>query len=69
MQLTRQQLDFFTTFGYLHFPSLFSQGEITSISEEFEYSIQHFGRGDQHDGSTAPCLAAQSSTAPTSAPS
>ena len=51
MQLTRQQLDFFTTFGYLHFPSLFSQGEITSISEEFEYSIQHFGRGDQHDGS------------------
>ncbi len=50
MQLTQQQIDFFKTFGYLHFPALFSADEVAWISEEFEYSIQHFGRGDVHDG-------------------
>ena len=50
MQLTRQQIDLFTTFGYLHFPALFSQEEVAWISEEFDDSIHQFGRGEEHDG-------------------
>lgn len=51
MQLTQQQIEFFNTFGYLHFPGLFSSEEAAWITEEFELSIQDFGGGKQHDGS------------------
>ena len=52
MQLAQEQIDFFQTFGYLHFPALFSPDEVAWICEEFEYSIQHFGSGNGHDGSS-----------------
>jgi hypothetical protein len=48
--LTDQQIRFFQTFGYLHFPSIFSSQEIDEIMHEFELSIQMVGRGNLHDG-------------------
>jgi hypothetical protein len=51
MKLTEQQIDFFHTFGYLYFPGLFSADEAESIIDEFEYTIQNFGGGKNHDGS------------------
>ena len=51
MKLTEQQINFFNTFGYLAFPGLFSASETAWITEEFEISIQEFGKGREHDGS------------------
>ena len=51
MKLTEQQVNFFNTFGYLAFPSLFSPDEVAWITEEFDFSIQNFGAGKAHDGS------------------
>lgn len=51
MQLTEEQHNFFTAFGYLHFPALFAPDEVAWIIEEFDFSIQKFGRGKEHDGS------------------
>ena len=39
MQPKQEQIDFFQTFGYLHFPALFLPDEVAWICEEFEYSI------------------------------
>ena len=51
MKLTEQQVHFFNTFGYLAFPKLFSSEEIAVITKDFEYSIDNFGGGKNHDGS------------------
>ncbi len=50
MYLTEQQLNFFHTFGFIHIPQLFSPGETAWIIEEFEYVLQIFGRGKEHNG-------------------
>jgi hypothetical protein len=50
MQLSEKQVDFFNTFGYLHFPALFAAEEVKWISADFEASIQTQG-GVDHDGS------------------
>ena len=50
MKLTKHQVNFFNTFGYLAIPKLFSQSEIEWITEEFELTIQEFGGGKNHDG-------------------
>ena len=51
MELSRAQIRFFKSFGYLYFPQLFAPDEIAWITEEFERSIQAYGNGAQHDGS------------------
>jgi hypothetical protein len=51
MKLSDQQVSFFKTFGYLGFPKLFSTEEITGIAKQFEYTIDNFGGGTNHDGS------------------
>ena len=63
MELSPAQIRFFETFGYLYFPRLFAPDEIARITEEFELSIQAYGNGAQHDGTSAPCSAAPLSTA------
>lgn len=50
MQLSKQQVQFFETFGYLSIRGLFSPEEMAWITEEFEISIRKFGGGAQHDG-------------------
>ena len=52
MKLDEKQLNFFNTFGYLHFPALFDAAETAWITEEFDLSIQEFGDGKEHDGSS-----------------
>ena len=52
MKLTKQQLNFFHTFGYLACPAVFSPNEIAWITEEFECSLQEFGGGKNHGGSS-----------------
>ena len=49
--LSKEQKNFFETFGYLAFPKLFSAEEIGWIADEFERVLDTFGTGDQHDGS------------------
>ncbi len=51
MQISEQQLRFFDTFGYLAFPRLFKQKEISWIIEEFEMVLKTHGDGTKHDGS------------------
>ena len=51
MKLTEQQIRFFKTFGYLGIPKLFSADEIAEITKNFEYTIDKFGGGTNHDGS------------------
>lgn len=51
MKLSQQQLNFFHTFGYLHFAKLFAKDEVAWITSEFESAINAFGGGDKHDGS------------------
>lgn len=49
--LTDTQKNFFHTFGYLALPRIFNQEEIAGITDNFEYAINTFGKGDKHDGS------------------
>lgn len=58
MALTAQQARFFETFGYLAFPGLFAPEEIAWITEEFEFAIQNFGGGKEHDGTRRTMLGA-----------
>ena len=51
MKLNQQQINFFHTFGYLIVQRAFSHFETTQIIEAFEWSIQNFGGGMEHDGS------------------
>ena len=51
MKLNQQQINFFHTFGYLIVRRAFSHFETTQIIEAFEWSIQNFGGGMEHDGS------------------
>ena len=51
MQLSEQQFRFFNTFGYLAFPGLFTQKEVSWIIEEFEMVLKTHGNGKKHDGS------------------
>ena len=53
MQLTPQQLQFFETFGYLHFPGLV-ENEIDWICEEFEAIFA--GSGQIYDGTQRSCI-------------
>jgi len=46
--LTDQQKSFFRTFGYLALPRIFSQKEIDGITEDFEFAINTFGKGNKH---------------------
>ena len=50
MTLSQEQLNFFDTFGYLLIRQLFSPGEMEKIIEGFEWSIQNYGGGKNHDG-------------------
>ena len=51
MKLSKEQQNFFETFGYLLIPQLFSLEETEKIIENFEWSIQNRGGGKDHDGS------------------
>ncbi len=51
MKLSKEQQNFFETFGYLLIPQLFSPEETEKIIENFEWSIQNRGGGKDHDGS------------------
>lgn len=58
MELTRQQLDFFDTFGYLAFPGLMSD-VIDNIIDDFEAIwLDHGGghHGQLHDGKQRSCI-------------
>ena len=57
MKLTEQQVNFFNTFGYLAFPSLFSPDEVAWITEEFDFSIQNFGKVRRTMAQSALCSA------------
>lgn len=57
MQLTDQQVAFFNTFGYLVVRELFTPAEVEKIIQAFDWSIQHWGGGDIHDGSKRTMLA------------
>ncbi|SVD85845.1 uncharacterized protein METZ01_LOCUS438699, partial [marine metagenome] len=52
MELSKEQLNFFDTFGYLLIRQLFSPAETEKIIEGFEWSIQNCGGGKNHDGSS-----------------
>ncbi|MYA99544.1 hypothetical protein F4X90_07690, partial [Candidatus Poribacteria bacterium] len=52
MKLTEHQVNFFNTFGYLAIPGMFSPSEMEWIIEEFELTIQEFGGGKNHDGTS-----------------
>ena len=52
MRLTEHQINFFNTFGYLAIPGMFSPSEMEWITEEFEMTIQEFGGGKNHDGTS-----------------
>ncbi len=52
MELSKPQVRFFNTFGYLGLPALFTREEMGWINDEFETAIQNFGGGRNHDGST-----------------
>jgi len=53
MKLTAQQIHFFETFGYLHFPGLL-KAEIDWITEDFEAIFA--ASGQVHDGSQRSCI-------------
>ena len=50
MTLSQKQLNFYDTFGYLLIRQLFSPDEMGKIIEGFEWSIQNYGEGKNHDG-------------------
>ena len=52
MQLSKEQKNFFQTFGYLAIPQLFSEAETEQIIDGFEWSIQNCGGGKEHDGTS-----------------
>ena len=52
MILSKEQLNFFDTFGYLLVRQLFSPTETEKIIEGFEWSIQKCRGGGNHDGSS-----------------
>ena len=53
MKLSPQQLQFFGTFGYLHFPGLMKE-EVGWIIEEFEAIFA--ASGQEHDGTQRSCI-------------
>lgn len=55
MRLSKEQLDFFNTFGFLKFPGLLSD-RIDSITEEFEKVFPEHEMGSQHDGTKRTCV-------------
>ena len=50
MKLTKRQISFFDTFGYLVVRQLLSGSEVEAIIDGFEWSIQNRGGGGDHDG-------------------
>ena len=59
MQLTKQQVNNFNTFGYLHMPALFNEAETARIIEEFELSIQTKAAATSMTVVNGPCSADQ----------
>ena len=59
MKLTDQQTAFFDNFGYLVIRQLLSPDEVDKVIEAFEWSIQNWGGGGDHDGTKSPMLAGQ----------
>ncbi|MBT4099106.1 MAG: hypothetical protein HOM68_06755 [Gemmatimonadetes bacterium] len=51
MQLTEPQRQFFDRFGYLVIRGLLSPDEVEQVTSAFEWSINHWGAGEEHDGS------------------
>ncbi len=51
MKLTEPQVAFFETFGYLVVRGLLTHEETGRVIEAFEWSIQNWGGGAEHDGS------------------
>ena len=52
MTLSQEQLNFFDTFGYLLIRQFFSSEEISKIIKGFEWAIQNYGGGKNHDGTS-----------------
>jgi hypothetical protein len=52
MQLTDTQHAFFDTFGYLVVRQLLAPAEVDQVTEAFEWSIQNWGGGVDHNGGT-----------------
>ena len=51
IQLDKQQIDFFDAFGYLVVRQLLTPEETERVIDAFEWSIQNWGGGTDHDGS------------------
>ncbi len=50
MKLTDQQTSFFDHFGYLVIRQLLAPDEVDRVTDAFEWSMQNWGGGDDHDG-------------------
>ena len=57
MKLTEKQISFFKIFGYLVIKDLFTAAEIKTVTEAFEWSIQTWGGGNGHDGTSHTMMA------------
>src|SRR6185312_1940419 len=62
--ITESQVRFFHTFGYLAFPKAFTPEEVSWITEDFEYAIQTYGNGKNHDGTARTMFGAPSERTP-----
>ena len=49
MELTDKQRAFFHTFGYLAIRGLLTPAEVDRVTQAFEWSIQKWGGGAEHD--------------------
>ncbi len=56
MRLTSEQQTFFHAFGYLVVRQLLFPAEMDEVTESFEWSIQNWGGGAEHDGSARTML-------------
>lgn len=55
MQLTKEQIDFFETFGFIKFPQLFAD-RLDWILGEFTETFPKGDKGLQHDGTKRTCI-------------
>ena len=64
MQLSAQQINFFNTFGYLVVRGLLRPAEVERGTDAFEWTMQNWGGGRDHDGSTRTMIAGPIEHAP-----
>ena len=64
MQLSAQQINFFNTFGYLVVRGLLSPAEVERVTDAFEWTMQNWGGGHDHDGSKRTMIAGPIEHAP-----